>query len=214
MGSLNSQSQHAINTDFASGLLAINADSANGFPQFGDPRRHTDALKGHLREEGGRGRAAECGSQHRCVPTYPEEAYVAHGPRLCSLGLEPGWTAAIADWHRLSWFCVRGGTNAVTLRTGTRPGDPLADLVFALNLVTIQLEVLAALRSADLLHEVDVDAPSVFCPSGIVEVKEVSLPTFMDDMVVLVCCPDAADIVWRTAEAADIVTIVCLPTTA
>ncbi len=77
MGSLNSQSQHAINTDFASGLLAINADSANGFPQFGDPRTHTDALKGHLREEGGRGRAAECGSQHRCVPTYPPEGHRA-----------------------------------------------------------------------------------------------------------------------------------------
>ena len=123
-----------------------------------------------------------------------EEAYIAQGPRLCTLGLAQGWAAAIADWHRHSWFCVRGGTNAVTLRTGTRPGDPLADLVFALNLVAIQLEVLAALRSAGLVHEVVIDATSVFSPAGIEEVTEVSLPTFMDDMVVLICCPNADEI--------------------
>ncbi len=44
----------------------------------------------------------------------------------------------LADWHRGSWFQVRGGEGCTLLRVGAGPGDAPAEVVFALAFVTIQ----------------------------------------------------------------------------
>ena len=69
------------------------------------------------------------------------------------------------------------------LHTGTRPGDPLADLVFPLAFVLVQEDILSGLRSLGLVHSIDMLGDGVLFVSTVVSAVEVLPPTFMDDMV-------------------------------
>ena len=51
---------------------------------------------------------------------------------LASRGVPPAWCRLAADWHRCASFHVRGSQRSVVPMSGTRPGDPAADAVFAL----------------------------------------------------------------------------------
>ena len=39
-------------------------------------------------------------------------------------GLAEGWRSALADWHRGTWFMVRGSERCTMPLVGVRPGDP------------------------------------------------------------------------------------------
>ena len=43
-----------------------------------------------------------------------------------------------ADFHKELWFWVSGSRKQVHTFVGTRPGDPLADVVFALTFLAFQ----------------------------------------------------------------------------
>ncbi len=59
-------------------------------------------------------------------------------PLLEQLHVDSAWVRAIGDWHICLWFKVSGSTCWVLPRSGTRPGDPLADLVFNLAFAVFQ----------------------------------------------------------------------------
>ena len=44
------------------------------------------------------------------------------------------WRKMAADFHKEPWFWVSGSRKQVQMFVGTRPGDPLADVVFAFDL--------------------------------------------------------------------------------
>ena len=59
-----------------------------------------------------------------------------HGPA-------EGWRSALADWRRGSWFMVRGIDRWTLPLVGVRPGDPPADVIFAIAF-TAFLKLLSA----------------------------------------------------------------------
>ncbi len=66
---------------------------------------------------------------------------------LVKEGSAPAWHKAIADWHVRTWFCVAGGSRKCFTSSGTRPGDPLADEVFASRLQCCCAESARSLRA-------------------------------------------------------------------
>ena len=48
------------------------------------------------------------------------------------------WRKMASDFHKEPWFWVSGSRKQVHTFVGTRPGDPLADAVFALTFLAVQ----------------------------------------------------------------------------
>ncbi len=69
--------------------------------------------------------------------------------------------------------------------TGTRPGDPVADLIFIMFFLLVQCDLQTALAAAGLVSEFPLDPAAPFgqgCAATSVQLKP---PTFMDDLVIL-----------------------------
>ena len=54
-------------------------------------------------------------------------------------GLEPVWRRAAQDWHIGCSFGVKGSEGRTMLWSGTRPGDTMADLIFCLAFLRLQM---------------------------------------------------------------------------
>ncbi len=74
-----------------------------------------------------------------------ETLYIEHGPRISAGGLAATWAVLLADWQQRPSFRVKDGCRVVRLRTGTKPGVPLADVLFCLTFVSVQKEIMAEL---------------------------------------------------------------------
>ena len=70
---------------------------------------------------------------------------------LLSLGVPPFGARAAADWHRCAAFHVTGSPDMVVTHAGTKPGDPLADLIFCIAFFQCQQELQQALLDGGLL---------------------------------------------------------------
>ncbi len=115
------------------------------------------------------------------------ESFVRHGPSIVWEGLPLAWAPLLADWHKRCWFNkVRHGSLIVRLHSGTRLGDPLADLMFALAFGKVQDGLLVGQWAAGLLCRVPARDGTIFAPGAVVADVELLLPTFMDDVVVFI----------------------------
>ena len=63
------------------------------------------------------------------------------GTALQAAGLEDHFIRVLVDWHHRSWISVDGVRNMACCSKGTRPGDPLADIIFNLVMMFILSEL-------------------------------------------------------------------------
>jgi len=123
---------------------------------------------------------------------------------LARHGLEDGWRAALADWHRGSWFMVRGSDRCTVPLVGVRPGDPPADVVFAIAFAAVMKLLGEELDARGLQPMVEVCGDGIFRTPGAPGVATV-IPemTYMDDVALLLEASDAQDIFEKLESAAD-----------
>ena len=78
------------------------------------------------------------------LPAFAQDALklLLREPGILDADLSAGHLrAVIADMFQCSWMTVEGSSMVSLTRRGTRPGDPLADILFSLALAPILLEV-------------------------------------------------------------------------
>jgi hypothetical protein len=152
------------------------------------------------------------GAFYRCLPEIALGPLLPEGERLdlfAKLGLSPaagqalheqivlgstalarhevpaGWRSALADWHRGSWFMVRGSRRCILPSLGVRPGDPPADAVFALAFDAFLKLLNVELAARGLQPAVPVAGPGIFRRPGADTVAvPVGEQTYMDDTAV------------------------------
>ena len=111
-----------------------------------------------------------------------------HEPIIQRMKVGSQWQRLLVDWHRHASFTVRGGQRAVLTPVGTRPGDPLADLVFALAFVVFQQRLHDLMLAVGAMPSVVVPGRGIFQRDGEHEADRTvfaGLPTYMDDLVCL-----------------------------
>ena len=122
---------------------------------------------------------------------------------ICKHQLPEQWQRLLIDWHRNAGFVVENGAHVVHTPVGTRPGCPLADLIFALAFWELQKEVLQLLRDAGVMPKAELKGAGIFGePSEQHEVVEIGVPTFMDDLV----CPIEAETPEELLQAVGLIT--------
>ena len=104
---------------------------------------------------------------------------------LLSLGVPPFWARAAADWHRCAAFHVPGSLDMIVTHAGTKPGDPLADLIFCIAFFQYQQELLQALSDKGLLIHLPKPGPFLLEPcDDFAESIPFGTPAFFDDFFV------------------------------
>ena len=63
------------------------------------------------------------------------------GTALQAAGLGDHFIRVLVNWHHRSWISVEGVRNTACCSKGTRPGDPLADIIFNLGMTFILSEL-------------------------------------------------------------------------
>ena len=63
------------------------------------------------------------------------------GTALQAAGLGDHFIRVLVNWHHRSWISVEGVRNFACCSKGTRPGDPLADIIFNLGMTFILSEL-------------------------------------------------------------------------
>ena len=109
------------------------------------------------------------------------------------------------DWSSANSFQVRDGRRHVWTRQGVRPGDPAADLLFCMAFLACQLQLLGELRAAGLLAEVTVQGGGLFSDGSVAKQVEITLPTYLDDFVVLSVAADCMALLQNVRRIAEIV---------
>ncbi len=77
-------------------------------------------------------------------------------------GLAEGWRSALADWRRGSCFMVRGSDRCTMPLVGVRPGDPPADVAFAVAFTGFVKFFNAELEARGLQPSLEVAGAAVF----------------------------------------------------
>ncbi len=94
---------------------------------------------------------------HRLAPSPDAVAAVRellHEPgSLHAAGLSPPMVAMIAEAFRGTWFAMDGAEEIAWTRRGSRPGDPLADALFAFVAARALEKIRGEMRAAGLLWE-------------------------------------------------------------
>ena len=134
-------------------------------------------------------------------------AIAAEAPDIVAAGVPAAWRGFARDWHLQASFRVSGSSRRVVPSTGVRPGDPLADVVFALSFLHLQKSLRDELALAGLCFEVPV-ANSLFSPDA-GGTAAAPMPTYMDDLAVLLVSDDPRELPSRLAQATRIVHKVC-----
>ena len=114
------------------------------------------------------------------------------------------WRSALADWHRGSWFSVRGSGRCIMPDLGVRPGDPPADVVFAIAFDAFLKLLNKELDARGLLPSVVTSGPGIVrssehppCPVIVHE------QTYMDDTALPMEADIAEDIFAKLECGAD-----------
>ena len=130
---------------------------------------------------------------------------------MAEQGVPAAWADMVRDWHKLASFSIQGATTVVVPSAGTRPGDPLSDLIFAVAFGRLQADLMQQLAEAGLEVTIPVVDGGIFAATGGGDISEcrVELPTFMDDMAILLADADPWAIVDQTGRAMEIVQRVC-----
>ena len=85
------------------------------------------------------------------------------------------WQALAADWHAGSHFWVPGAEKAIRTPAGVKPGDAVADLIFALVFHAVQKQVHSELLARGMLPKL-VLKPGPFAPADLVADLVVAVP--------------------------------------
>ena len=114
------------------------------------------------------------------------------------------WRTFAADWHVGNFFTVGEDPTPYQTLTGTRPGDPVADLIFVLYFLIVQKRLVSVLAAESLAESVTLcgDGPFGIGSGGSREV-ELRPPTFMDDLVLLLQAATAKDLILKVKRAAE-----------
>ncbi len=123
--------------------------------------------------------------------------FTAGTPLLEQLHVEAAGCRAVADWRTMFWLQVPSGCDQVHPRLGTRPGDPLADLVFNLGFAMFQHLLDQELHKIGVIPSVKfggrVVSPSVV--DGEAAESRPLLPVvFMDDLAIPLTAATAPEI--------------------
>ena len=70
---------------------------------------------------------------------------------LQKLPLSPAWRAFCEETLQDTWFSTEGAPNLTLTQRGSRPGDPLADLLFAVLLSDLDQELHCSLQAAGFI---------------------------------------------------------------
>ena len=119
-------------------------------------------------------------------------------------GLAEGWRSALADWHRGSWFMVRGSDRCTMPLVGVRPGDPPADVVFAVAFTAFLKLLNAELEARGPQPSLEVAGAGIFrTPGAPPEVIAIPEMAYMDDVAVPIEAPHAGQTFDTLVDAAD-----------
>ncbi len=89
--------------------------------------------------------------------------------------LAEGWRSALAGWHRGSWFTAFGNDRCTMPLVGVRPGDPPADVVFAIAFTGPQKLLSAELEARRLQPSLEVAGTRIFRTPGAPQRRSPSL---------------------------------------
>ena len=111
-------------------------------------------------------------------------------PGLLDVGLSDAHIHAVfADLFHNTWFYMHGSEAVANTTLGTRPGDPLADLLFAISQTPILNVIQQFLKEKGALIEIPVPvSPLVVLPQEFVPTT-LSDSTLADDVVLLTIIP-------------------------
>ena len=101
-------------------------------------------------------------------------------------GLEPVWRRAALDWHNGCSFGVKGNEGRTMLWSGTRPGDTMADLIFCLAFLRLQMTLEERLTQRGIVNVTASARKGIFDGKHEEGCTSLLNPTFMDDLAVLV----------------------------
>ena len=119
-------------------------------------------------------------------------------------GLEPVWRRAAQDWHIGCSFGVKGNEGRTMLWSGRRPGDTMADLIFCLAFLRLQMTLEERLSRRGI-----VNVKGIFGGQHEEDCTSLFNPTFMDDLAVLVEGDTPEQMLAKLSSALQIVTEVC-----
>ena len=120
-------------------------------------------------------------------------------------GMPPGLAKAIGEFHIAPHFVVQGGASYVQHDVGTRPGNVLADLVFAFCFGEFYAELLDALDAVGLLPTLSMKGHCLLPGPVVTETIAFRPPAYMDDFFVPVAALDADALVAAVAAATRII---------
>ena len=136
-------------------------------------------------------------------------AHLDAGSLLSQAGIAEPWVRAVRDWHQRTWFTVANGQRRCDTRSGTKPGDPLADAVFCFSFAVTVHTISAALQAAGLVLKVAAAGAGIFDSSG-PEVEHTIPPlAYLDDLVFEIPGDDPAHLLRSLASGCDIVVATC-----
>ena len=104
---------------------------------------------------------------------------VEEGPVVAKAGVPPFFCRQRCDVLTHAWFGVQGSHELAYSWCGTRPGDPLGDVLFV-RMCSVVLEDVREQYTGLDLH---VNVPEVKLGGNVVEACQVPLPTWVDDVV-------------------------------
>ena len=79
---------------------------------------------------------------------------------LC--GVDPHLSELIAEAHNGTWFTTKGRVEVMATESGTKPGDPLGDVIFNYIMWRVLGALEARLQELDIIQDVPFDANGVF----------------------------------------------------
>ena len=109
------------------------------------------------------------------IKLIPEVSY------LQSLGTSPNIAAAVKESHEASWYVMQGSSITTRTRVGSKPGDPLGDMIFNYMAHKLRIEIDGQLKQHGMFDAVPVPSPDVLDPSFVQEGLLLKGATYIDD---------------------------------
>ena len=125
--------------------------------------------------------------------------HLANMAAIPSAGTEAHAAKLAADLYRGTWFRLDQQAAVAFTRRGSRPGDPVADLVYAFSLAALNKALDGRLAAAGLLYQVP---PTATQPLADYEQSQqtVDAASWADDMLRFAEAPDVAQLLDKVSE--------------
>ena len=128
-----------------------------------------------------------------------EEAIRTEDTTLKRQGVAACWRKmAAADFHEEPWFGLSGSRKQVRTNVDTRPGDPLADVVFALTFLSFQMSLEQFLVQVGASVRVPRRLGGIFGTGEPVQ-ETLPRPAYMDDLAILLEADSYPELLARLA---------------